>query len=314
MKLGVSYIIFDDLELVEDSLTSLRPHVDFITLGYSFYSWIGTPTEMDVVRFCQHMIDKGLADDMHYGGDFLRSQSDKFNNGLARVRELTDCTHFLLMPNDEFFVPEQFEWAKNYLSENKYDASVISQRHYWKDEKTYIYKRGAWLKRSFIFDITDPAKRFIDSNVRSNWPAVDSRTKMQVRRIKLFTENEIMVHHLSHVRKDIRRKWGIRGNVDTQAKVVSKVYDYMNTKWQPGMPAWINGHTKPYPVSAVVLDDPVVQIPNFYQFDRDEWLATEPHPVPPNPKFNPTYANGGTPPPRDHPNVRRLKARKRIRR
>ena len=307
MKLGVSYIIFDDLELVEDSLTNLRPHVDFITLGYSFYSWTGVPTEMDVVRFCQHMVDKGLADDMHYGGDFLQSQSDKFNAGLARVRELTNCTHFLLMPNDEFFVPEQFEWAKDYMYSNDYDSSVIFQRHYWKDESTYIYKKGAWLKRSFIFDIRDPNRRFVDNRGRDNWPPVDYRTKMPGRKIKLFSEREIMCHHLSHVRKDIRRKWDIRGNADTSSKVVNEVYDYMNTKWQPGMPAWINGQNKPFPVKAAVLDDPVVQIPNFYQFDRNEWLATAPHPVAPDPNFSPV--NGGAPRQKNHPNVRRMKNR-----
>ena len=299
MRLGVNYIVFDDLELVEDSIDNIREHVDFITLGYSHYSWTGTPTDLDVEKFCKHLVKIGKADDVHYGGDGHRVQADKFQKGLDRVRELTDCTHFLLMPNDEFFVPEQFVWAKNEIEEGGYDAGWCLQEQYWMNESLRLMQDYGTGKPVF-FDIRNPDRNFVARC--KGWPRSDPSTRMPVNKLRKFTKDELVFHHMSYVRKDIGRKWNIRGNFNTNSGNVARIQKRMDI-WKPGMKAVTTGFEFKDEVDLEILDPPIIKLKHFYEFDRNEWLLDGPPSV--------DYVK---PRQQGYPNVSRLKRKNKSKR
>lgn len=125
MKLGVSYIVFDGIELLEHSIKQIRKHVDYVQVIYQSTSWFGHSIKNEDLVTLNSLKIKGLVDELTKFQDFVPLK-DSLTNSIskAKVYEKTKrelglksalrrgCTHYLCMDVDEFYQEEQFAAAK----------------------------------------------------------------------------------------------------------------------------------------------------------------------------------------------------------
>jgi hypothetical protein len=211
MKLSVSYNVFDGLELLEPSLENIRPCVDHISIVYQKVSNYLQKTDFDFDNYFDRLKNKNLFDDISiYIPTFPRPvivgfigarechwneiRKRKFGLELARKNS---CTHFLPMDVDEFYDREQFLTCKKMIEENGWDSTACSIQDYY-SRPIYRVKELANYFVPFIQSVgmdmevdapyfvkVDPARRFI-----------------QYKNEHLFSEKEIIMHHMTTCRQD----------------------------------------------------------------------------------------------------------------
>ena len=65
-KWGVSYSVFDGIELLEHRIKSIRNSCDYVNVVYSDISWYGHKTDDDILSILQDLKEKKLIDEIIY--------------------------------------------------------------------------------------------------------------------------------------------------------------------------------------------------------------------------------------------------------
>lgn len=215
MKLGVSYIVFDGVELLEHSIKQIRNHVDFVQVIYQNTSWFGKNIKEEDLLELKRLERTNLIDeltlftsfnplltknprDIVTAKDYERS---KRQVGLTTCKN-KGCTHYLCMDVDEFYVTEQFAKAKEYIISNNIDVSAVKFINYvnlpilhrGSDGSTvpFICKLDSSSKMSKGFFTKCDVTRGISNITKKSY---------------LFSQNEILMHHMETVRKDLHLKY-----------------------------------------------------------------------------------------------------------
>lgn len=215
MKLGVAYIVFDGIELLEYSILQLRKHCDYITVIYQNVSWFGKKINPDDIKILNRLKSSGLIDDLSIFNSFSPLKSPTPSNiATAKHYELSKrqfglrkcldakCTHYLCMDVDEFYESSEFELAKNKIIKFGYTATAVRFINY---VKLPIFHRGFDSNRvPFICSILESSKltnrffvkcdptRGISNGLNKNYE---------------FQSSEIKMHHMETVRKNLQLKY-----------------------------------------------------------------------------------------------------------
>ena len=230
MKLGVSYNIFDGEELLENSIKSIRKNVDYISVVYQEVSNFGNPCNDNLVPLLNRLKNEGLVDEIfkyrpqtQRGGHF--NEINKRNIGLS-LSEGVKCTHHMAMDSDEFYTDEQFKFLKKEMIEGDYDSSCCQMVTYYKEPKYRLDPKEDYYV-SLIYKIQN-GKQYV---MGLPFPTlVDPTRRMEGGKCKIFTRDEIEMHHMSYVRKDIRKKLQ-NSSASPNFKNIDKIVDYYNT-WE----------------------------------------------------------------------------------
>lgn len=206
MKLGVSYNIFDGEELLESSIKSIRNNVDYISVVYQTTSNFGNPCDEGLVPLLHDLQERGLIDEIfeyrpkvNRGGHF--NEITKRNIGLS-LSQGVNCTHHMAMDSDEFYTDEQFKYMKIVVEEGEYDSSACQMTTYYKEP---IYRLDP--KEEYYVSLIYKIKNNSDYVMGTPFPVlVDPTRRMDSGNCKVFTRDEIEMHHMSYVRKDLRKK------------------------------------------------------------------------------------------------------------
>lgn len=209
-RLGVSYNVFDGVELLESSIKSIRKNVDYINVVFQDVSNFGEAASSKSLDEIKRLVDAGLIDNVIYYKTNLK-QKPHWNETLKRDIGLRDClhkhcTHFLCMDTDEYYRENEFLDAKNYIYDHGITVSVC-QTYVYVKKPTYrfeypcptmfvpfISKVNRFTHIKFLakrFCLTDPT-RMIATNSRKIW---------------VFEPIKICMHHMSLVRKDLSLKF-----------------------------------------------------------------------------------------------------------
>jgi hypothetical protein len=206
MKLGAAYNLFDGEELLESSILSIKNHVDFITVIYQDISNYGNKSSTNLKNFLEDLKTRNLIDSMVLFTPNLKingakNETIKRNLGLDECRA-QGCTHHLSIDTDEFYIAEEFEKGKEVIEQEKFDSSSCQLVTYYGSPyykitppETYYVP---WIYRikpeiNFILDHTFPT-------------LVDATRRMQPGKHRIFKRDEIQMHHMSYVRKDMNTK------------------------------------------------------------------------------------------------------------
>lgn len=203
MKLGISYVVFEGEELLGFAIRSIREHIDFVSVIYQTTSYFGNLCRPELLTTLQNLKKIGLIDELiHFEPDLgKRSRLNEVevrNLGLQRSIEY-GCTHHISADVDEFYLPEQLDFAKRTIMDH--DCSVVSLHNYYKEPTFLILPHQKHLV-SFIhpvttkYEINDTFPYKIDITRRMT-PSANCR---------LFNQDEFVVHHMTYVRKDIKIK------------------------------------------------------------------------------------------------------------
>lgn len=217
-KLGVTYNVFDGIELLEASIKSVRNNVDYINVVYQNISNFGEKDD-SCLSLLKSLKDKGLIDNIiYYETDFAltpqQNETAKRNIGLKDCIK-NNCTYFLNMDTDEFYTDEQFKKAKEFIYYNNISSCACAMYYYIKHPHYKFMEPRRTMYVPFIckinkyskivtgvktFCLVDPTRMIVTKNGR-NW---------------LFAPQALTMHHMAYVRKDLEKKF--RNSTANQAK------------------------------------------------------------------------------------------------
>jgi hypothetical protein len=124
------------------------------------------------------------------------------NLGLSLSKEV-GCTHHASLDVDEFYVPSELEYAKKVMEDGDFNYSIATMEMYYK-QPTYRIVPRQGLLTSFIHPVHNEYR--YDTKIKFPYPIETTRRHALRDKPKYFSANEVMMHHMSYVRKDIRRK------------------------------------------------------------------------------------------------------------
>ena len=241
MKLGVSYNIFDGEELLENSIKSIRENVDYISVVYQTESNFGNPCDGGLVPLLEKLEGDGLIDELfmykptlNRGGHY--NEIRKRNLGLY-ISEGVDCTHHMAMDSDEFYTDEQFKFMKEEMLKGDYDSSACQMTTYYKEP---IYQLDP--KEDYYVSLLFKIRHGVEYVMGGPFPVlVDPTRRMVSSNCRVFTREELEMHHMSFVRKNITTKLNnssAKGSFDSK---ITKISDHYN-KWEyPNKVMWASG-------------------------------------------------------------------------
>ena len=242
MKVGVSYNVFDGEELLEGSIKSIRESVDYISVVYQLVSNFGTPCDEGLVPLLERLKSEGLVDDiMQYkpkvnqGGHY--NEISKRNLGLF-LSEGAKCTHHMAMDTDEFYKKDQFEYMKKTLVEGDYDSSACQMMTYYKRP---IYQLDP--PEEYYVSLLFKMGNGIQYVMGHSFPVlVDPTRRVNPGKCKVFTREEIEMHHMSFVRKDISIKLSNSSAKGAFNHLIGKISNHYEEWEYPNHVMWASGN------------------------------------------------------------------------
>lgn len=227
IKLGVSYNVFDGEELLEASIRSIREEVDHINIVYQTTSNFGEPCSKNLIEVINNLHSKKLVDStikftpsINKGPHW--NEILKRNIGLKNIQKLK-CSHFMTMDTDEFYNVDQFKVAKNFIRRNRIISTAAKMYYYIKEP---IYQLQGFRKTyvPFIVKITP----FSYYKWNTYFPVLVDPTRglHGNKKFHLFDEDDLVMHHMSFVRRDLSKKFNNSScNISSNEKKWTKEYN-----------------------------------------------------------------------------------------
>lgn len=206
MRLAVCYTVFNGLELLEKSIEQIRDQVDVIIICYQKISNTGNEN-VELMPFLRRFSMQTKIHLIEFAPDLRRNTKENEinkHNLMLEYARLMECSHFLLSACDHFYDEIQFVNAKNQCEMLDFDVTFT---------KMYTYFKHPTYQLTPIEDYYMPFICKLHQNTRiekiKHYPVlVDPSVQVNTfEEWNLFEENEIMMHHYSMVRINIKEKF-----------------------------------------------------------------------------------------------------------
>jgi hypothetical protein len=200
MKLGVAYNVFDGEELLIASVKRIRPVAQRVVICFSETSHAGefNPDLRAVLNRLKPLVDELIQFAPSLEAHRFQNETAQRNAGLLACR---GCDAFMTMDCDEFYDRRQIAAAFGGFAASGADSSACRMQTYYKYADVRLVPAEDYCVPLF-YRIDE--RRF-EYGIR--WPVrVDATRRMEPRRLMVFDRPAIEMHHMSHVRRDFRRK------------------------------------------------------------------------------------------------------------
>ncbi len=241
MKLGVTYNLYDGIELLEHSINSIKSNVDYINVVYQIVSNYGYEMSASEIKI---VTDK-LYSIPNIDSIILYHPSlDKppvFNELMKRNRGLDDLkckglTHYMLMDVDELYDQNKFSKVCKDIEDNDYENTYCHINDYYCTSEYLLEKDN-----SFVVNFIN--KLSYDSSVEHfslcNY-ITDSTRRPKIKdfsKSKKYSRLDIEMDHMSFVRSNIKDKFKnntVLGNVTFIGDIMNDFdFDSYNNKLIP---------------------------------------------------------------------------------
>lgn len=246
MKLGVSYNLFDGEELLEYSIESIRKNTDYISVVVQEISNHGVKCSDGLLDHLEGLKKGKLIDEIHvYNPSFTDipeqpsyNETLKRNIGLNLSRN-NNCTHHMSMDTDEFYNAAQFAYMKEKIEKENAETGFCQHCQYYKDS-IYILANKEQEYVPTIEKITPDTQYIFKKN---STVATDPTRQTNNSKHRIFSREEVEMHHMSFVRKDIRKKLtnsSARRHFTTEQ--IEKVTKYYENWIYPQPAMWAGGN------------------------------------------------------------------------
>lgn len=211
MKLGICYMVFDGEELLEFAIKSIRNEVDYVSVTYQSISYHGNLPNPLLLQTLYRLKSLSLIDELvHYETDLSLTPKEnelKLRNLGLETSRRAGCTHHISSDVDELYQPEQLRYAKENMDG---DFCMAPCEIYYK-EPTYLVVPPSDLLITFIH----PINNIYQCNLAFPFKVEITRRLQNYIKYKVFNKNEITIHHMSYVRKDMKAKFANSCNKDS---------------------------------------------------------------------------------------------------
>ncbi len=235
MKVGASYNLFDGEELIEASIKSIRENVHYINVVYQNVSNFGNLTNSDLKEKLENLKNSGLIDEIyHYEPNLELSPHEnekiKRDIGLKLARQ-NGCNYFIGMDVDEFYDKEQFEKALDSIIRSNIKTSAVSIVEYLKTPENQLIGDFTFKpKENELYNFYVPFVIKINLFKKQRhgfgyFPCYTDPTRKLTSggRFKLFSMQEIVMHHMATVRKDLNKKYSNSNLMDASQELQEQV-------------------------------------------------------------------------------------------
>lgn len=223
MKLAAIFIVWDDWELLEHSISNIWIHVETIIVVWSQYSNFGEYSPRPRNEVLNILVNKFVEFEPDLKNSPRDNETLKRNIGLDWARK-SDCTHFLMLDADEFYTYEDIFKGRQSLKN-----TVCKVKTYFKSPTLTIGYDTTLVP--FIHKLTPDLKFEWNRNYPFAW--VDGQIRIDPTRQMNITSGvdmiDVTMNHYSWVRRDIKKK--IRNStarVNLERSTI--VQDYLNAK------------------------------------------------------------------------------------
>lgn len=207
MKLTACYTVFNGLELLERSIDQIYSLVDNVIICYQTISNKGNACDK-VESFVYYQFkSKKKVVIIKYTPDLAvntKENERRKHQLLLETAKNIDSTHVFLNATDEFYDKNEFFFAKTATESANFDLTFTKMFTYYKHSNWQLTPIEDYYK-PFIIKLYPETK----IEVVRNYPLkVDP--SVQVNTCKnwyLFSEKDIMMHHYSMIRENIRDKF-----------------------------------------------------------------------------------------------------------
>ena len=248
MRLGVAYNLFDGEELIEYSIKSIRNNVDFICIIWQKISNHGEKCNEKLEEFLNKLVSEGLVDKLYLyepnivdtnGENASLNETKKRNIGLELCRQ-NGCNYHMTIDTDEFYTEKQLQFMKKEMEDGDYGTGYCQHLQYYHDS---IYQLK-YPERQYVATIEKimPNTKYI-YNIPCIIPIDPTRKTNNVKenelRYRIFSRKECQMHHLSFVRKDIKKKlWNHSSKRFFTEESVNRIVKYYNSWKYPQRCMW----------------------------------------------------------------------------
>jgi hypothetical protein len=216
MKLGVSYIVFDGIELLEKSIEQIRNFSDYVQVIYQNESWFGEKLCEKDMDFLRTLERKKIVDELSLFSRFevlkYKTSSSIMKSKAYELKKrqfglnsclIQNCTHYLCLDVDEFYISKEFKNAKEKIIKNDYSQTAT---HFINYVNLPTIHRGFDVKKvPFICKINKETKMSSSFFVKCDKTRGIKETKTSSKH--LFDKTEIFMHHMESVRKNLFLKY-----------------------------------------------------------------------------------------------------------
>ncbi len=207
-KWGVSYCVFDGEELLESSIRSIRDSVDYINIVYSSTSYSYNHINQNIEQVVSSLKEKGLVDEIieykpNKKYNLQKNEITKRNIGLKYAKK-AGVNYFMTMDTDEFYIKEELDKAQEFIIENNITHSFCPIINYGLTPFQRS-KEIAQYSVPFFFKVT---KRNFLKNEKKKRICISDPTRNSSYYLfaRYFYLNNITMHHMSYIRKDLIKK------------------------------------------------------------------------------------------------------------
>lgn len=221
-RFGVSYSVFDGEYLLEPNIRAIRSVVDYVNVVYQRHSWYGNPAAENLLSYLQTLKNKGLIDELIEYVPNLRKSAGwqelyKRNLGLKAAIK-SGVTHFMTMDVDEFYHAAEMKLAQDFILEHDIDCSFVNFYNYGPQPTDFTSGTTSCLMPFFA-----RVNAYSKLGKNSHLPCVIDKTRRMKHRLgnKYYVLSNILAHHMTTVRKDIRLKYANSSTQTTKNKLQS---------------------------------------------------------------------------------------------
>jgi len=210
LRFSVSYNVFDGVELLEDSISHISSFVDHISVVFQTKSYWGNELSQREINIVYELIENNIIDDLYlFDNDFnipvQQNEINKRNIGIE-IGKYRNCSHYMTIDCDEFYIPSEFETLVNFHRENPEMVSYLPLVGYYKDTK-YLIDSNTYLDGDLYVSGFFPTKYKFLMDYPLNIKVDPSRkVGVEENKINIFNKEQIKMHHLSYVRANILQK------------------------------------------------------------------------------------------------------------
>jgi len=206
MKLAALYTIWNGLELLEGSLKQIEPYVDEVVIAWQLYSNKGERSN-EIEQFIKRFENNSKIHLIEFVPDLKISTKEnerrKLQLRIDKAKDL-DCSHYFSAACDHYYNPDEFRRNKMLCAFHDWDLTFTRMFTYYKDPTWKLDPPEAYFM-PFICKLSKSTKV-----VKGNSYPVKIDPSIRVTpwsSYKVFEIDDIVLHHFSMIREDIRNKF-----------------------------------------------------------------------------------------------------------
>lgn len=207
-KFGLGIVTFEGTEHLESIISEIKDLLDYVVIAKQNISYCGNKIDPEDDKEIDRLKNIGLVDEIIIYEPELdiedRHQETNKRNMTIDFLQSKGCDYVLITDSDEIYNHDDFERAIQYIVDNKLEITYCRYINYYHDLEHYI----AMPFKCYVSFFFKSCYRYVFECQDFREPSDPTRRVHKPLDVEnyIFDWNDIKMHHMSWIRKNIRKK------------------------------------------------------------------------------------------------------------